>query len=492
MTDCQTLLADYARTGSDAAFRELVTRYVDLVYSTALRLVEGDRHQAEDVAQTVFVDLARTARTLSGEVKLGGWLHRHTCFVAANTMRGERRRLSRERQAVEMNMLQDNSNFALVAPILDEAIDELGDTDRTAILLRFYEQEEFRSVGAALGSTEDAARMRVTRALEKLQELLVRRGVTTSATALSVALTAHAVQAAPVGLAATIYTAAAFTGTTVVTTATKVIAMTTLQKTLITATIAAAVGTGIYESRQAARLRSELQALRQNQAEQSQRAQQERDEASARQSSLREENDRLQRTTTDLLKLRAEVNSLRASEQEMVKLRAAGGRAANASASPAAQPVNEELPKDSWADAGFATPQSALRTRGWSILNGNRDRFRESIFITDEARKSLEDMVVRMAEASNAPDKKQLLQEILDKKFGVEEGLLLPMMAENQKKSYTGYHILSQQAPSADEMVFEIETQMASAPAKKEALRFRRFGNDWKVVIDESFIKAGQ
>src|SRR6267154_3766969 len=103
MTDSQNLLAEYARTGSDAAFRELVTRYVDLVYSTALRLVEGDTHRAEDVAQTVFVDLARMARTLSNEVMLGGWLHRHTCFVAANTMRGERRRQSRERQAAEMN-----------------------------------------------------------------------------------------------------------------------------------------------------------------------------------------------------------------------------------------------------------------------------------------------------------------------------------------------------------------------------------------------------
>src|SRR5438093_9750622 len=96
MTDSQKLLAEYVQSGSEAAFRELVTRYVDLVYSTALRLVEGDTHRGEDVAQTVFVDLARMARTLSNDVTLGGWLHRHTCFVAANTMRGGRRRQSRE------------------------------------------------------------------------------------------------------------------------------------------------------------------------------------------------------------------------------------------------------------------------------------------------------------------------------------------------------------------------------------------------------------
>ena len=224
MTDSQNLLAEYVRSGSDAAFRELVARFVNLDYSTALRLVEGDTHRAEDVTQTVFADLARLARTLSHEVKLGGWLHRHTCFVAANTLRGERRRQSRERQAVEMNALQSNSeaDYSLVAPMLDEAINELGEADRTAILLRFFEQQDFRMVGEALGSNEDAARMRVTRALEKLEGFLKRRGVTTSAASLGVVLAANAVQTAPVGLAVTISTAAALAGTSIATTVTQV------------------------------------------------------------------------------------------------------------------------------------------------------------------------------------------------------------------------------------------------------------------------------
>ena len=134
MTGTQSLLADYVRNGSERAFRELVTSFIDFVYSTAVRVVGGDRQLAEDVSQTVFVDLARKAAGLPEDVKLGGWLHRHTCFVAAKTMRGERRRQSRERQAVEMNALQDTSatDLSLVAPILDEAINELGDADRTA------------------------------------------------------------------------------------------------------------------------------------------------------------------------------------------------------------------------------------------------------------------------------------------------------------------------------------------------------------------------
>src|SRR5215210_1487222 len=100
MTETQQFLADYVKNGSEPAFRELVTRYVDLVYSAAVRLVNNDTHLAEDVTQTVFADLARMARTLSPEVMLGGWLHRHTCFVASKTLRGERRRRERERQAV--------------------------------------------------------------------------------------------------------------------------------------------------------------------------------------------------------------------------------------------------------------------------------------------------------------------------------------------------------------------------------------------------------
>ena len=288
MTDSRRLLEEYVRTGSETAFGELAARYVGLVYSAALRLVEGDTHRAEDVAQTVFVDLARKARRLPKEVMLGGWLHRHTCFVAANAMRGERRRQSRERQAVEMNALQDNpgADFSLIAPILDEAINELGEADRTAILLRFFEQRDFGSVGEALGSNEDAARMRVNRALGKLESLLKRRGVTTSAAAVGVALSVNAVQAVPAALAAAISGAAVLAGTAVQTStviaATKAIAMTTLQKTLITAAIAAAVGAGIYEARQNSRLRGQVQSLQQQQApltEQIQQLTRERDDA---------------------------------------------------------------------------------------------------------------------------------------------------------------------------------------------------------------------
>ena len=155
MTDTGTLLAEYARNGSEEAFRELLARYINLVYSAAIRLVGDNAHLAQDVAQTVFLDLARSARSLPAGVVLGGWLHRHTCFVARNLLRAERRRQRRERQAVEMNAHPNHldAELAQVAPILDEAINQLGEEDRAAILLRFFEHLEFRSIGESIGST---------------------------------------------------------------------------------------------------------------------------------------------------------------------------------------------------------------------------------------------------------------------------------------------------------------------------------------------------
>jgi RNA polymerase sigma factor (sigma-70 family) len=109
MTDSRTLLADYVEKGSESAFRELVDRYFDLVYSTALRLTRRDTHLAEDVAQTVFISLARRGRTLSKQVMLGGWLHQYTFHVATKAVRGELRRQSRDREAVQMNAQHDHT-----------------------------------------------------------------------------------------------------------------------------------------------------------------------------------------------------------------------------------------------------------------------------------------------------------------------------------------------------------------------------------------------
>jgi RNA polymerase sigma factor (sigma-70 family) len=271
MTDSQRLLAEYAKNGSESAFRELVARYINLVYSTALRLVSGDSQLAEDVTQTVFISLARKGRALSSGVMLGGWLHQHAYHVATKAVRNERRRQSREREAVEMNTLQDDSGASLrqVAPMLDEAITQLGSEDRIAILLRFFEQRDFRAVGEALGSNEDAARMRVNRALGKLHSLLKQRGVTLSITALGTALTAEAVTAAPAGLAVTVSGAAlagAAAGAGTALTLTKLMVMTKLQAAVVGVIFVGAVVTPLVMHHEA-KMRQQNQSLREQLAQ---------------------------------------------------------------------------------------------------------------------------------------------------------------------------------------------------------------------------------
>jgi RNA polymerase sigma factor (sigma-70 family) len=344
MTDSQTLLAEYTANGSEAAFRELVTRYVNLVYSAAVRLVAEERHLADDVAQTVFADLARLARGLPKEVMLGGWLHRHTCFVAATLLRGERRRRARERQAVEMNALQDHSeaNLARVAPVLDEAINQLGAADRTAIMLRFFEQRDFGVVGAALGSNEDAARMRVNRALEKLQALLRHRGFTLSAAALGSALAAQAVTAAPAGLAAGISSAVlagTATGTATTFTALKLILMTKLKIGIVGAVVVASVATPLVLQQQArARLREQDNSLQQQQSQVA---------------ALQAENHRLSKQAADnslasnqpddLQRLRAEAAALQQQTGAVAKLREENRQLSATAKSPTPLQAREEM-----------------------------------------------------------------------------------------------------------------------------------------------------
>src|SRR5206468_4836074 len=232
MLDDHQLLRRYANDGSEAAFAELVSRYVNLVYSAALRRAGGDEHLAQDVAQLVFTDLARKARSLPHEVVLAGWLHRATRFAAAQLIRTERRRQRREQEAVVMNISESTSDWEQIRPLLDEALDELSRADRDAVILRFMEQRSFSEIGRALGSNEEAARKRVSRALEKLRALMVRRGVTTTAAALSTAVTVNAVQVVPAGLAATLTTASlasAGTGTATTLTTLKFMAATKLK-----------------------------------------------------------------------------------------------------------------------------------------------------------------------------------------------------------------------------------------------------------------------
>jgi RNA polymerase sigma factor (sigma-70 family) len=270
----QQLLRDYAGNHSESAFAELVRRHIDLVYSAARRMV-CDSHQAEDVTQGVFMALAQNARQLTDHPVLSGWLHRTTQNLAANSVRTDVRRRAREQEAAAMNELLSagsEASWEHIAPHLDAALSELSEPDRDAVVLRYFERKSAREMAQTLGISDDAAQKRVNRAVERLRGSFAKRGVTVGASGLVVVVSANAVQAAPAGLAATISTAAALAGTTLATTATatatatKAIAMTALQKTLVTATVAVLATVGIYEARQASRARGQVQALQQQQA----------------------------------------------------------------------------------------------------------------------------------------------------------------------------------------------------------------------------------
>jgi RNA polymerase sigma factor (sigma-70 family) len=205
LTDPQ-LLREYTERRSEAAFAELVRRHVDFVYSAALRMVR-DAHLAEDVTQGVFVALAQNARQLAARPVLSGWLHRTAQNLAANAVRSDVRRRAREQEAAVMNELlatEPDAVWEHIAPHLDAALGDLSEPDRDAVLLRYFERKSAREIAQTLGTSEEAAQKRVSRAVERLREFFAKRGVTIGASGLAVAITANAVQAAPAGLAATL------------------------------------------------------------------------------------------------------------------------------------------------------------------------------------------------------------------------------------------------------------------------------------------------
>jgi RNA polymerase sigma factor (sigma-70 family) len=277
-SDDMALVQEYAQSNSEQAFATLVSQHVNLVYSVALRQVR-DPHLAEEITQSVFIILVGKAKSLSPKTILSGWLCRTARYVSATTLSIQRRRQFREQEAHMESILNEPEPgvWNQIAPLLDEALNCLGEKEHDAVVLRVFDGKELKQVGAAMGTTEDAARMRVNRGVETLREFFTKRGVTLSATAIAGAVAANSVQAAPAGLAATI-AAAALSGTTITTTAaiaaTKAIAMTTLQRTIVTVTVAVLAGAGIYEARQAAQLHNQVRTLQQHQtplAEQIQR-----------------------------------------------------------------------------------------------------------------------------------------------------------------------------------------------------------------------------
>ncbi len=483
------LMRQYANQRSESAFSDLVNRHINLVYSVALRFT-GNSQDAQDITQAVFIILARKAKRLGQKTILTGWLYETTRFTAMKLVRTKARRQAREQRACLQFTVDDTdteSAWRQLAPLLEEGMSRLKEKDRTLLALRFFQNKTGAEAAKLLGIQEWAAHKRLNRAVEKLQKFFHKRGITSTAAAIAGAMAANSVQAAPAALAKAATAAALAQSATAggpifaIIKGLQLMAWTNAKTALVTTAVVGLATLSVVEHQRQTALSQQNNLLRQqigqmsqleteNQALSNLLAQADRSEALAR--------DRFD----DLVRTRAR-------EQKGNQLQVAAANPANATPSTPSKAGGDELPRTSWSNAGFGTPQAALQTRGWAVLNGDRQLFKQSLSITDDARKFAEDALVQMAQASTDPNKGKYIQEILNNEYGVEEGILMPMIAENRSRTYTGYKILSERSPSADEMVLNVETEMASAPPETETLKFQRFGSEWKVLIDREAIQ---
>jgi len=262
MTD-HALLQRYVRENSQPAFATLVARHVDLVWSAARRQLRSP-HLAEEISQSVFLELARQAATLSPTQPLAPWLYVVTRRHVIDHLRRESRRIVRETTAADIaDMKTPPASWPNVEADVDEAMAALNDTDRAAILLRYFQNLSLREVGTTLGISDDTAQKRVTRALDRLRTLLTRRGLATTSAALATDLSAQAVQTAPTALAASIASLAGFSGAVIAPTAlatAQKLALTAAQKSILAAA-ALAFAAGVFETWKASDQRHRLATL---------------------------------------------------------------------------------------------------------------------------------------------------------------------------------------------------------------------------------------
>ncbi len=469
----QNLIGEYARSGCEEAFGELVHRHVDLVYSTAFRVLRYPS-LAEDVTQRVFIALARNATKLRNRAVLTGWLHEAARNFAVTTVRSEERRRRREQEAATLDAHGSNETqtaWRQIEPHLDGALEQLGEADRDALLLRYFERKTAKEIGERLGLTEEAAQKRATRALDRLRLILAERGIALPVVGFGSLLSIQTVQSAPVGLTASVIAASGSAGAFVPMTSTLgLIMVSTKVKIGLAAVLVAGVSTSlVMQYQSSARLRHEIASLRQQGAE-LERLREENQRLAAR-ATAPEETAKQQQERTELLRLRGEVSSLRARAAELSKARE--GRAKEAASKPAPADV-PLIPAESWANVGHATPSAAFQTLTWAKANRATNVIANSLAWGDERSRSQIEALF-----ASAP-------EHVRAKYGSADAFILSLFdypTPDDSRRVVSYRILNEETVG-DTATLAYEAHFADGHTFQNSMRYVRVGNSWRQALD--------
>jgi len=456
MTPDSELLRDYAETKSEEAFAELVRRHVNLVYSAALRQVNGDAHLAQDVAQTVFTNLARKAAPLSCRASLTGWLYTSAHFAAAKIVRGENRRRDREKKYMRepISETAPEPDWNKLRPVLDEVMHELKEADREAILLRYFENRPFAEIGEKFGLNENAARRRVERALEKLRAVFLRRGVAAT-TALVSVISANAVQIAPTGLAATLTSASLAAAGTGTLTLLKLMTMTKLKLGISALVVAGATTALVVQHQTQTRLRAENELLTQQIAQ----LKTDNENFSNRLATAGDSKSLSDEQFNELLRLRSEVGVLRRQTNELGKSVQAWQSAGRQNLSAANASLTEtNFPRESWGFAGYATPEAAIQSLLWAKSVGDVQTFL----------------------ASSTPEiTNQIVASYLKQNSDEARSKFLA----GEAKTWSAFQILNRIPLADDEVMLQVQLQVQvnGAPQQGDMMMvLKRIDGEWK------------
>ncbi len=456
MSTDRELLSHYAVTGSETAFAELVRLRVGFVYGAALPRVGGDPHFAQDVTQQVFIALAREAHRLERHPILTGWLHTTTRNLAAALVRTERRRQSREKEATIMQETdsepETDPDLKKLRGHLDQALDGLRAQDRDALLLRFFEECSFADVGRRLQLSENAARMRVERALDKMHALLSRHGITSTATAIGAALASSTAQALPAGFATTISsTVLASASLATVIPGIVFMSITKLQLGLALALIAAGAGGFIAQRHTNEKLRTHLSYLN------------DQSEEVAR---LRKENSRLKTSLAQLDRTSsngAPISANASSTSNAVSTKTSVRRESSLLAAGL-------TPVAALDHSGRTTPRAAFSTQIWAAAEGDVDLEQSAILLTPEGRAKLEALLATLPPSIRS-------------NYTTPEKLMAFALA-GSPHPVGGMQVIGQTEQTADDVILQTEWQHADDSIVHHSnVELQHDSNGWRMVV---------